>query len=64
MRTYTILYKSGTKIQIRASNLQVIRYANGALEIKWDKIDPKPFYLGVDNIEAIFEGRFLRNDIK
>lgn len=57
MKIYTIIYKSGQKVQFRAENLVVKRYANGRLEVSWDKISPRPFLMGVDDIAAIWQGK-------
>lgn len=57
METYTVVYKSGTKVRIRAKNLRVTKFTNGAIEVKWDEMRPKPFLLGVDDIAAIYQGK-------
>lgn len=57
MNDYTILYKSGNKVHLKAEGLEVTKYRSGDIEVKWDKMEPKPFLLGVNDIEAIFAGK-------
>jgi hypothetical protein len=57
MKRYTIIYKSGAKVRVRADNLEVIRFGNGRIKISWDKIRPRAFLVGVDDIAAVWPGR-------
>lgn len=57
MKTVTILYKSGAKVQVTCKSMTVTRYSNGTLHVKWDEMKPVPLLLGVDDIAAIYEGK-------
>jgi hypothetical protein len=54
---YTILYRSGAKVTVKAEGLKVQKRGSEVLSVTWDKISPRPYVLGVDDIVAIFEGR-------
>jgi hypothetical protein len=56
-KTFTIVYKSGAKVQVRAKSMTVKRYTTGRIEIEWGEMHPRPMLLGVDEIAAIFEGK-------
>ena len=56
-KQYTIIYKSGTKVHVRAKSMTVKKYRDGHMEVEWDSMSPKSLLLGVDEIAAVFEGK-------
>lgn len=56
LRKYTILYKNGTKVRIRADRITFSQYTSGRTELKWENMNPKPILIDVDSIASIFEG--------
>ena len=57
MSTFTIIYKSGAKVQVTAEKLKLTRYANGRKELEWESLKPHALLVGVDDIAAIWEGK-------
>lgn len=55
--TVTILYKSGNKVHVKVDSLSIKRFMNGSKEVSWEKMRPNPLLIGVDDIEAVFEGK-------
>lgn len=55
--TLTVLYKSGNKIRIKVENMTVTRTASGDLSVAWEGLEPHPLLFGVDDVEAIWEGK-------
>ena len=54
--TYTIVYKSGAKVVVRATKL-VVYYRGGEItKLEWKDMTPDPLWLGVADIAAVFEG--------
>lgn len=52
----TILYKSGTSVYFKADNLVVTKSGGVIEKITWDKLEPRPLHLGIDEIAAILMG--------
>ena len=51
----TIKYKSGNEIVVWCDDITVKRIQlNGALEISWETMKPRPLLLGVDEIESVW----------
>lgn len=52
----TILYKSGQRVHVRCKSFKVTRFASGSLEVSWDTLRPPALLLGIDDIEAVWNG--------
>jgi hypothetical protein len=57
MKTYTVIYNSGTKVTFRASGFEFALYLSGRAEVKWTKIEPECIHFGLDDVAAIWEGK-------
>lgn len=54
---YTIVYKSGIRIHIQCDELETTHVAHHELRnIKAEGVVPRPFYLGMEEIESIWAG--------
>ena len=53
----TVLYKSGAKVTIKCESFTCFRRGGELTKIEWDSPQPKPLFIGVDNIAAVYEGK-------
>lgn len=56
---FTILYKSGQKVHIRAEEVVVhftTEFPSRVARIDWTGIEPDSIYTGLSNIEAVWNG--------
>jgi hypothetical protein len=56
MTTVTIIYKSGAKVHLEVKELSITKGVNGLKEITWEEADPRPLFIGIDEVAAIYEG--------
>lgn len=58
MKTVTIIYKSGAKVQLSVQKFTVKRDSEGLRTVEWEiSRGAKPLYIGVDEIAAVYEGK-------
>lgn len=58
MTTVTIIYKSGAKVEIECEVFKARMSELGELmSVTWGSAKPRPLYIGVSEIAAIFEGK-------
>jgi hypothetical protein len=50
-----INYKSGQSIIVKVEKLEVSRRGGTLDSIKWDGIAPEPLFMGIDDIESIWQ---------
>ena len=53
----TIIYKSGAKVHLKVDSFRITKSGGELHSAEWDKADPRPLLLGVDEIAAIYEGK-------
>jgi len=54
----TIVYKSGVTVQMKTDDFHVKKTDGEITEIRWTGTPkPRPLYIGVDDIAAIYEGK-------
>lgn len=58
MKRVTVTYKSGFRLHARVDDDFTVTYdSSGRLtHIKWDKFDPRPLHIGINEVESIFMG--------
>jgi hypothetical protein len=52
----TIVYKSGAKVVVTCKNFTVRKRGGEIVEVQWEKPDPRPLHIGVDEIAAVWDG--------
>lgn len=56
MSTVRIIYKSGAVQDVECENFTVLfSPAKGLTRIEWENARPRPLFLGIDDIAAVYE---------
>lgn len=50
-----IIYKSGATIDVRCTSFTVRRAGGLIASVEWEDAKPKPMYLGVDDVAAVWQ---------
>lgn len=56
MKTVTVIYKSGAKVQIKCKSFGVKKNGSSLREVEWESPKPRPMLFGIDEVAAIYEG--------